>query len=103
MVRAYTVMVTPLAESDLQAIYAYLAADSEAIADLVYTELLKSIASLSRLPERFPFARDRRLRRALVRAATAVSYRVYYVVEGPTVRVLRVWHTARRPPPRPLT
>ena len=99
MLRAHSVTVTPLSESDLLAIRGYLAVESVAIADLVHGELLKAIASLKRVPERFPLARQKRLRAEGIRATVAVSYRIYFVVDGPDVRVLRVWHVARKPPP----
>ena len=98
MFRIHAVIVTPLAESDLQGIYAYHAADSGPVADLVYGELYKSILSLGQLPQRFQLAKDRRLRRQGIRSVAVVSYRIYYIVEERAVRILCVWHLARRMP-----
>jgi plasmid stabilization system protein ParE len=98
MFRTHAVHTTPQAESDIQGIYAHLSVESGAVAELVYSELYKSILSLGQLLERFPLARDIRLRRAKIRVASAVSYFVYFLVEREVVYVLCVWHSARRSP-----
>ena len=82
---------TDRALTDLVAVYAYIAADNEAVARRVIGEIRKAVDHL----EMFP-AMGRRSRNPLLRELVVDQYIVVYAVRRDRVVVIRVWHGAQR-------
>jgi toxin ParE1/3/4 len=91
----YKVKIYPAAEQDLRDIIAYLNTLSSQAAFGYYDRLTEEIASLSRMPERYPRLRDMALAARGYRCLTVGSYLVFYVVRGDTVQIRRILYGRR--------
>lgn len=98
----FIIDILPLALDDLRWAHSSVASDSPEMADFLYGRLMTAIRTMEYFPLRHPLATERRFRKAGVRTMVIASYRVYYAPIGSHVLVLRVWHSARQPPPGPL-
>jgi len=100
----YTVRLTAPAEADAHSAYEYIRNQAPAHADRWFHGLFQSILSLRTLPARCPLAPEaeefqREIRQLLYGRRSGI-YRILFDIEatseaGPTVRVLRIWHSAR--------
>lgn len=100
MADLYGVRITPTALKDLEAIFAYVEAQSPQNARLVIRRLLDAIDGLERMPGRFNVPRTGYVRGRQVRSMPVPPYLVRYRIDErrATVHVLRVRHGARRRP-----
>jgi plasmid stabilization system protein ParE len=99
MPKTFTVLILPSAQEDLDAIHAYVSADSRGAANRVTAALLDAAASLSTFPLRHRVIHRRAFGRR-ARSMVCLSYRIIYTVRGSAVIVLRMFHAARRLPRR---
>ena len=100
----YKVSLTAPAEADVQAAFEHIQAQAPARAERWLTGLFQAIYSLSEMPERCPLipespALGLPIRHRLYGKRSA-AYRIIFDIwedptEGPTVRVLRIWHGSR--------
>lgn len=90
---AYRVEWSPRALEDVEALAAYIAADSPAYAASVVKKILETTRNLSQ----FPFAGREvpELGEANLREQFAYSYRIIYRVRDETVTIVAVIHTKR--------
>jgi len=88
---------TKAAMSDLEKLAAYIAEDSEQNAELVEARIHVSARLLSRLPGA---GRSGRVKGTRERVISRTPYILVYRLHSKTVRVLRVYHGARRWPSR---
>lgn len=84
-----------LAEKDLDALFAYLARDSLAVAEKEVARVLEEVARLQRYP-----ALGRAGRVPDTRELVIPPYIVAYRVRGDMVQILRILHSAREWPKR---
>lgn len=97
MMENYRIVMSALAYSDLQSIHKYISKDSANHAAKMIERILDSIQLLVSEPHHTIVEFPRRPRPA--RKLPVQSYVVYYEIhEVDRVRILRVWHGARRPP-----
>nr|WP_231625057.1 type II toxin-antitoxin system RelE/ParE family toxin [Novosphingobium sp. AAP93] len=90
--RTLPVIITPLAQSDIEAISDYIAQDNPAKARAFARELIDKCQSLSKNPARYPLAE--RLPGNRVRKATHGNYLIFYLVYPDGVSIARVLHGA---------
>jgi toxin ParE1/3/4 len=88
---------TKAAISDLEKLAAYIAEDSEQNAELVEARIHVSARLLSLLPGA---GRPGRVKGTRERVISRTPYILVYRLQSKTVRVLRVYHAARRWPSR---
>jgi plasmid stabilization system protein ParE len=86
---------SPRARDDLRSAVEYVAARNTIAAAELRDHLLATIESLAR--GEFEGAEVRLRSGAAVRSWPAVAYRIYYQRSAGTLRVVRVYHQARRP------
>jgi plasmid stabilization system protein ParE len=98
----YRVVFTAMARADAVRQFRYLANRSPAAAARWYTGLEKAVAKLGELPERHPIAQDESeqvgitLRQMLYGRRRGV-FRILFSIEGDTVTLHYVRHSARGP------
>lgn len=96
----YEVRLQPLAEKDLDQAYHWAAANAPATARRWLDKFAETIKSLSSNPERCGFAPEhqklKRELRQLQYGRRPNVFRVVFLVEGSTVRVLRIRRAAQR-------
>lgn len=90
--RTLPVIITPLAQSDIEAISDYIAQDNPGKARAFARELIDKCLSLSENPARYPLAE--RLPGSRVRKATHGNYLIFYLVYPERVSIARVLHGA---------
>lgn len=90
----YAIEVRPNASAQLSEILDWIRASSPANADLVFSLVIKRIDSLATMPFRFPRVQRRLRHKTEIRCFTESSLRVEYAIEGSTVIILYVEHTA---------
>ena len=102
MTRSYRVIVSPRAFSDLDGILDYIKRQSPANAAKVIDLLWKAMQGLAQLPRRYRVVGGSRQPKRAVRRMPVSSYLVYYRIDDDqqVVRILSVWHGARRQPKR---
>jgi plasmid stabilization system protein ParE len=96
----YDVVVEPAANADIARAYRWLAARNPAAAERWLEGLTAVRDSLSQLPARHRVvagASGRHGVRRLIYGRGRSRYHVFYVIQGTTVRILRLRHAARRP------
>lgn len=95
----YGVLIHPEAEAELEDAYWWIAdeAASQAVAEKWKAQLLKKVSSLRQFPERCAIAPEGRLMEESVRQLICRPYRLLFVIDGRTVTVLHVRHSARQP------
>jgi plasmid stabilization system protein ParE len=88
------VILTQLAQKDLEQIYYYIAADSIKNARHFVLELEKKIYSLDTFPERQPLITENKFFATDYRHLIYKKYRIIYRVSEKAVFILRVIHGA---------
>lgn len=91
----YVVRLLPVAESDLNEILQYIAADNLFAAERLAEKIDERLAQLSDLLHLGRVPRDRDLEDMGYRYLIADNYLVFYKVEESTVFIYRVLHGAR--------
>ncbi|HVT87460.1 MAG TPA: type II toxin-antitoxin system RelE/ParE family toxin [Tepidisphaeraceae bacterium] len=95
----YSVLIQPPAETDIEAAYHYIRADSKLSANRWLTGLMKVILSLSSFPNRCGLARESREFDEPIRQLNFGrrhnAYRIVFAIRANQIRVLRVLHGAR--------
>lgn len=96
--RRYDVIITPFAAANIRAAHAWLSDRSPDHADRWLAAVRAKILSLDTLPEAYPVAAesdafDVEIRQLLVGRGT--PWKVFFTIQGSTVRVLHVRHGAR--------
>ena len=92
--RQYEVEMTDLAEQDMEELTDYVAfslKNPSAALSLVYG-IRETIDSLQRYPERHELDRDKELAVRGIRKIYYKSYKIYYMVDGEIVKILRILH-----------
>jgi plasmid stabilization system protein ParE len=92
--KRYKVILTQLAQKDLEQIYYYIAADSIKNARHFVLELEKKIYSLDTFPERQPLITENKFFATDYRHLIYKKYRIIYRVSEKAVFILRVIHGA---------
>lgn len=92
----FKVIVQPEANCEIDDIFTYIAADSPANAVRWLDRLLDEIHKLERYPRRCPLAPEDVYFDPEIRQFIYGRYRVIFTIDGKTVRVLHVRHSARR-------
>ena len=99
---AYRVRLTPRAAGDADAIYRRVTVEAPLAGPTWYAKLIRTLQSLDTFPERGQIVRDLSSSQHLVRrilfGRKPNVYRIYYNIEGETVRILHIRHGARREP-----
>ena len=95
----YSIVLTEMAQSDLSAIFRYIAVDLQSVqnANAQLSRIERAIASLDQMPERYR-ACDRKIwRRRNMRVMPVDNYLVFYVPshDDLTVTVVRVMYGGR--------
>jgi toxin ParE1/3/4 len=91
----YSVKITPTAESDIEDIWFYIAAESPENATAFILALEEQIGTLESFPGRCPLIPENELLNRGYRHLIHGSYRSVFRVDGRIVYVLRVIHGAR--------
>ena len=94
MTKRYKVILTQLAQKDLEQIYYYIAADSIKNAKHFVLELEKKIYSLDTYPERQPLITENEFFATDYRHLIYKNYRIIYRISEKAVFILRVIHGA---------
>ena len=92
----FDVVLHPSAAAELEDAYRWIAGESQARANLWYNNLLKKMKTLERTPNRCPPAPERKYADENFRQLIVGQYRIIFLVDGKSVRVLHVRHGARR-------
>src|ERR1700681_3139535 len=98
----YRVRLTPRAAGDADAIYRRVTAEAPFAGHRWYRKLIGTLQSLDTFPERGQIveklSRSEHLVRRILFGRKPNVYRIYYSIEGETVRILHIRHGARREP-----
>ena len=99
---AYRVRLTPRAAGDADAIYRRVTVEAPFAGPRWYGRLIETLRSLDTFPERGQIvkslSRSEHLVRRILFGRKPNVYRIYYSIEGETVRILHIRHGARREP-----
>jgi len=99
---AYRVRLTPRAAGDADAIYRRVTVEASVAGPRWYGRLIETLRSLDTFPERGQIveslSRSEHLVRRILFGRKQNVYRIYYSIEGETVRILHIRHGARREP-----
>ena len=95
----YRVIVAPEAIADLEALHAYISADSPDNAARTVQRILDAVAGPGDMPQRYPLVRTRRNFPYQLRKVVVRPYKVFYSIEGDAVHVRTIRHGSRRPWP----
>jgi len=91
----FKVRITRTAETDIQAIWSFIAADSPANADRFILEMEKQLNTLEHFPQRCPLIPENERLGTHYRRLLYGDYRTLFRIAGKTVFVVRVIHGAR--------
>ena len=91
----YSVEITPIAESDVEDIWTYIANDSPANATAFILRLEEQIATLEQSPERCPLIPENEQMGTSYRHLLNGAYRTIFRIGGETVFILRIIHGSR--------
>jgi toxin ParE1/3/4 len=91
----FNVEITKIAEQDIEAIWNYIAEDSQRMASLFVVELEKQSHTLEQFPLRCPFIPENELLGAQYRHLLFGKYRTVFKVVESRVIILRVIHGSR--------
>jgi len=91
----HRVEITKTAESDLREIFDYIAADNEAAAKGLVSEIERQIDSLERYPLRCPVIPESTDLGREYRHIIYGQYRTVFRIDGSQVFILRILHSAR--------
>ncbi len=92
----YQVIIEPPAQTDMEAAYCWIAADSPTHAAQWYNRLLEAIDTLEHLPERCGLAPESEAFEEEIRQLLYGKYRVLFTMTRDAVHVLHVRHGARQ-------
>ena len=99
---AFRVRLMPRAAGDANAIYRRVTEEAPLAGSRWYGKLIEALQSLDTFPERGQVVKNlshsNRLVRRILFGRKPNVYRIYYSVEGDTVRILHIRHGARREP-----
>jgi len=95
MPASFKVRITQAAETDIQDIWSYIAADSPANADRFILEMEKQLHTLEHFPQRCPLIPENEHLGTHYRHLLQGDYRTLFRIAGKTVYVARVIHGAR--------
>lgn len=91
----YKIRIFPTARQDMEDVIAYLNTLSPDVALRYYDLLVDEIASLAKMPERYPRPKDLALAAKGYRYLIVKNYLVFYVVVGDTVQIRRILYARR--------
>jgi plasmid stabilization system protein ParE len=91
----FRVRITRTAERDIEEAWVFIAQDSPEEAEKFVSRLEEQIETLERFPERCPLIPENEIFGTRYRHLIYGNYRNVFRVEGKTVYVLRVIHSAR--------
>ncbi|MGO5061124.1 type II toxin-antitoxin system RelE/ParE family toxin [Lawsonibacter sp. LCP25S3_F5] len=91
----YKVRIFPTAKQDLEDVIGYLNTLSPDAAQKYYDLIVSEIASLSKMPERWPRPKDLALAAKGYRCLVVKNYLVFYVVVGDVVQIRRILYARR--------
>ena len=91
----YKVRIFPTAKQDLEDVIGYLNTLSPDAAQKYYDLTVSEIASLSKMPERWPRPKDLALAAKGYRCLVVKNYLVFYVVVGDVVQIRRILYARR--------
>ena len=91
----HRVEITRTAESDLREIFHYIAADNEAAANRLVSEIERQIDSLERYPFRCPVIPESTELGMEYRHIIYGQYRTVFRIDDSRVLILRILHSAR--------
>ena len=95
----YTVEISSRAESDLRAIYEYIAYELQSVSNATrqLQRLEENILSLDQMPNRFPAYQEEPLHSRGLRVMSVDNYLIFYIPDAveQTVTVLRVMYGGR--------
>lgn len=91
----YQVRITRSAESDIEEIWSFIAADNPTEANKFILQLENQVDTLERFPERCPLVPEIELLGTRYRHLLFGKYRTIFRISGKTVYVLRIIHGAR--------
>ena len=91
----YNLEILPIAKNDMNEMVDYLNKFDCQTAIGIYDEIIDSIKSLTKFPDRFPFVKVPQLRAKGYRFIIVKRYIVFFVVKGKTVEIRRVLHEKR--------
>ena len=92
---SFHVLITEEAEEDLKEAARWVARYSPELAAIWYFDITEAIESLQDFPLRCPLAPESKTFSTEVRHLIYEKYRILFVIEGETVYVLRVRHSAQ--------
>ena len=95
MAKKYKILLARQAQNDLAEIYDYIAADSPANGAAFVLGLEKKVLSLTALPERASLIPENSQLGTRYRHLVHGNYRIIFRIQGDTVLVLRIVHSAR--------
>jgi plasmid stabilization system protein ParE len=91
----YNLKILPAAQRDMIEMVDYLNRFDIQTATGIYEEIIASMKSLNKFPERFPYIEVPHLRTKGYRFIVVKRYIVFYVVKGNIVEIRRVLHEKR--------
>ena len=91
----YNLKILPSAGQDMNEMVEYLNTFDYQTAITIYDEIIESIKSLRKFPDRFPYVRIPELRAKGYRFIIVKRYIVFYVVKKGIVEIRRVLHEKR--------
>ncbi len=91
----YSVEITPIAESDVEDIWTYIANDSPDNATGFILRLEEQIETLEHAPERCPLIPENEQMGTPYRHLLNGAYRTIFRISGETVYILRIIHGSR--------
>ncbi len=91
----HRVEITKTAESDLREVFHYIAADNEAAANRLVSEIERQIDSPERYPFRCPVIPESTELGKEYRHIIYGQYRTVFRIDGSRVLILRILHSAR--------
>ena len=99
---SYRVIVTPIADAEALEAFRWYAERSATAAERWYAGLNRAIVSLAEKPSRFPVSQEDSdalgcETRILLHGRRSGVFRILYHIEGDTVWVIRVRHSAQGP------
>lgn len=93
--KKYQVNIKPTAERDLETRYLQIAEDSPQNALNCYVNIVSAIEKLNIMAERCPLAPEDEDIQLGIRHLIIGRYRVLYLIDGETVEVLHIRHSAK--------
>ena len=91
----YSVKLLRIAEDDFTEIVSYISADRPAAAEARATNIEKNIKLLSKNPHFGRVPKEDELHRLHYRYLVVENYLIFYTVEGQTIYIHRMLHSAR--------